>query len=161
MFHLFLIALIPSHSIRQILTIFFFSWRLKDCIKVQEKNKKVVVLCSRPTQNVKLGIFIGCVASVSIWSGFGAKKDREPLPTLLLAPFFDFSGGLWLSFLVPCSYTARKRLLRKLAFLRGNRQWRQRNVQKSVLHVQSSCFANLILLTFCRFRCRRCRQIGS
>ena len=31
---------------------------LKDCItKVQEKKKKVVVLCSRPQQNVKLGPF--------------------------------------------------------------------------------------------------------
>ena len=26
-------------------------------MKVQEKEKKVVVLCSRPSQNVKLGIF--------------------------------------------------------------------------------------------------------
>ena len=34
-----------------------FFWSLKDCIKVQEKNKKVVVLCSCPLQNVKLGIF--------------------------------------------------------------------------------------------------------
>ena len=30
---------------------------LKDCIKVQEKKKKVIVLCSCPPQNVKLGIF--------------------------------------------------------------------------------------------------------
>ena len=30
---------------------------LKDCIKVQKKKKKVVVLCSRPRQNVKLGSF--------------------------------------------------------------------------------------------------------
>ena len=27
------------------------------CIKVQEKKKKVVVLCSRPRQNVNLGTF--------------------------------------------------------------------------------------------------------
>ena len=36
---------------------------------------------------------------------------------------------------------------------------RQRNVQKSVMHVQSCCFANLNLLLFCRKRCpcrRRC-----
>ena len=31
-------------------------------------------------------------------------------------------------------------------------QRRQRNVQKSVMHVQSRCFANVKLL-FCRFRC--------
>ena len=35
---------------------FFWSWILKDG-KVQEKKKKVVVLFSRPRQNVKLGIF--------------------------------------------------------------------------------------------------------
>ena len=37
--------------------IFFWRWILKDCIKVQEKKKKAIVLCSRPLQNVKLGIF--------------------------------------------------------------------------------------------------------
>ena len=30
---------------------------LKDCIKIQETKKKIVVLCSRPRQNVKLGTF--------------------------------------------------------------------------------------------------------
>ena len=28
-------------------------------------------------------------------------------------------------------------------------QWRQRNVQKSVMHVQSCCFANLNLHMYC------------
>ena len=37
--------------------LFFWSWILKDCIIVQEKKKEVVVLCSRPLENVKLGIF--------------------------------------------------------------------------------------------------------
>ena len=32
-------------------------WILKDCIEVQEKNKNVVVSCSRPPQNVKVGSF--------------------------------------------------------------------------------------------------------
>ena len=36
---------------------FFCSWILKDCIKVQEKKRKVVVLCSRPRQNEKIGTF--------------------------------------------------------------------------------------------------------
>ena len=36
---------------------FFFSLILKDCVKVQEKKKKVVVVGSRPQQNVKLGTF--------------------------------------------------------------------------------------------------------
>ena len=34
-------------------------------------------------------------------------------------------------------------------------QRRQRNVQKSVMQVQSCCFADLNLLLFCRSRCRR------
>ena len=34
-------------------------------------------------------------------------------------------------------------------------QRRLRNVQKSVMHVQSCCFANLNLLLFCRPRCLR------
>ena len=36
-------------------------------------------------------------------------------------------------------------------------QRRQRNVQKSVMHVQSCCFACLNLLLFCRTRCHRRR----
>ena len=40
-------------------------------------------------------------------------------------------------------------------------QWRQRNVQKSVMHVQSCCFANLNLLLFCRSRCRHRRRCLS
>ena len=32
---------------------FFWSWILKDCLKVQGKKEKVFVLCSRPSQNVK------------------------------------------------------------------------------------------------------------
>ena len=36
-------------------------------------------------------------------------------------------------------------------------QRRQRNVQKSVMHVQSCCFVNLNLLLFSRPRCRRPR----
>ena len=35
------------------------------------------------------------------------------------------------------------------------RQWRPSNVQKSVMHVQSCCFANLNLLLFWRSRWRR------
>ena len=39
-------------------------------------------------------------------------------------------------------------------------QRRLRNAQKSVMHVQSSYFANLNLLGFCRSRCRR-RRLSS
>ena len=35
----------------------FWIWILKDCSKVQEKKKRVVVLCSCPLQNVNLGTF--------------------------------------------------------------------------------------------------------
>ena len=38
---------------------------------------------------------------------------------------------------------------------------RQRNVQKSVMHVQSCCFVNLNLLLFCCSRCRRRRRCLS
>ena len=37
-------------------------------------------------------------------------------------------------------------------------QWRQRNVQKSVMHVQGCCFANLNLSLFWRSRWRRRRR---
>ena len=40
-------------------------------------------------------------------------------------------------------------------------QWRLRNVQKSVMHVQSCCFVNLNLFFFCRSRCRRRRRCLS
>ena len=40
------IALIPSRLILRMLPKFFWSWNLKDCIKVQKKKKKVVVFCS-------------------------------------------------------------------------------------------------------------------
>ena len=43
----------------------------------------------------------------------------------------------------------------------GTFQRRQRNVQKSVMHVQSCCFTNLNLLLFCRSRCRRRRRCLS
>ena len=40
-------SLISSLSIRQMFANFFWSWILKDCVLVQEKKKKTVVLCSR------------------------------------------------------------------------------------------------------------------
>ena len=40
-------------------------------------------------------------------------------------------------------------------------QSRQRNVQKSVMHVQSRCFANLNLLLICCSSCRRRRRCFS
>ena len=40
-------------------------------------------------------------------------------------------------------------------------QWRQRNVQKSVMHVLSFCFDTINLLLFCRSSCRRRRRCLS
>ena len=53
---------------------FFCSWILKDCIKVQEKKSKVVVLslCSRPPQNVKFGIF-----TTYSWAVTAKKRSKE------------------------------------------------------------------------------------
>ena len=49
--------LFQTRSIRQInVGKFFWSWILKDCIKVQEKKKKVVVSCSCPREKVNLGV---------------------------------------------------------------------------------------------------------
>ena len=45
----------------------FWSWTLKDCIKVQEKKKKVVFFWSCPRKNVKLG-------SLTLYS---CNDDRE------------------------------------------------------------------------------------
>ena len=42
-------------SIRQMLANLFWVFIVKDCIEVQGKKKKVVVLCSRSPQNVDLG----------------------------------------------------------------------------------------------------------
>ena len=81
----------------------FGSWILTDCIEVQEKKSKVVVLCL-PTSSTK----------------------REISQFLVVVV-----------------------------------QWPQRNVQKSVMHVQSCCCANLNLLLFCRSRWRRRRRCLS
>ena len=52
------IVLISSRLIHQMLPFcLFWILILKNCIKVQEKKKKVVVLCSRTRRDVKIGIF--------------------------------------------------------------------------------------------------------
>ena len=77
---------------------FFWSSILKDCIKVQEKKKKVVLLFAS-----------------------SAKRELRHFHVVVL-------------------------------------QRRLRNVQKSGMHVQSCCVANLNQLLFCRSRCRRRRR---
>ena len=58
-------ALIPSRSIRKMLANFFWSWVLTDCIKVQEKKKKIAVLCSCPRQNV-LRVQSCCLGNINL-----------------------------------------------------------------------------------------------
>ena len=55
-----------------------------------------------------------------------------------------------------CSPSSTKREIRQFHVVVVQR--RQRNVQKSVMHVQSCCFACLNLLLLCRSRCRRRRR---
>ena len=52
--------------------------------------------------------------------------------------------------------SSTKRENRKFHVVVTQRQ--QRNVQKSVIHVHSCCFANLTISLFCRSRCRRRRR---
>ena len=54
-----------------------------------------------------------------------------------------------------------KKILKNWSFHVVVVQRRQRNVQKSVMHVQSCCFANLNLLLFCRSLCRRRHRLYS
>ena len=68
---------------------FFWSWILKDYVEVQEKKKKVIILCSRPLQDVKLSIF----TSYSCSEG---KENRETCAKLFFCqskpiPFLPFS----------------------------------------------------------------------
>ena len=56
---------------------FFWSWILTECIKVQEKKKRVVVLRSRPPQNVKLGV------AVQRWQGNVQNWKRDARAKLL------------------------------------------------------------------------------
>ena len=94
------IALIPSRLIRRMLPKFFWSWNIKDCIKVQEKKKKVVVFCSPSS----------------------TKREIRQFHVVVV-------------------------------------QRRQRNVQKSMMHVQSCCFAYLNLLLFLPFSLPSLRKL--
>ena len=51
----------------------------KDCMEVQGKKKKVIVLCSRPPQNVRLYIF----TSLSCSDGKEMYKKRDAREKLL------------------------------------------------------------------------------
>ena len=106
-----LIALsISRRSIHQMLAIFrLWSSILKDCIKVQEKKKNVRCChdCSRPPQNVELGIFTS-------WSCSDAPAE------LLFCQSKHF-------FFLPFSLTLPSSLL-KLPILAGKRDRRRHSI---------------------------------
>ena len=62
------------------------------------------------------------------------------------------------NFCVVFTYSSIKQAREITKFHLAVVQRRLRNVQKSVQHAQSYCFANLNLLLFCRSRCRRRRR---
>ena len=71
---------------------FFWSWILKNCIEVQEKRNKVVVLSSRSQQNVELGIstskpWSGCKETYKVQKRDARAKARAKL----FANFLPFS----------------------------------------------------------------------
>ena len=182
----------------------FWSWVLKDCIKVQEEKKKVVVLCSWcPRQNVNLGTFTlqrrqrnvqksvmhvqTCYfANLNLLLFLPSRSRRRRLQKRPLKSEFALLQTLsrlfqlvqfvkcWQIFLelnskrlyqrsgkekesrCPLFMSSTKREIRNFHVVVV--QWRQRNVQKSVMHVQSCCFASLNLLLFCRSLCCRRRR---
>ena len=94
-------ALIPSRLLRQMLAN-VLELNSKGLYQSSGKEEKVIVLCSRPRQNVNSGTF-------TLLSGNDGKEMYE----------------------------------------------------KSVMHVQSCCFANQIYCFFCRSRCRLRRRCLS
>ena len=98
---------------------FFSSWILKDCIKVQEKKKKVVLLCSSPRQNVKI-------------RHFHISHNAPYLPAKIL-------HNLWFSFLL--GFTAVPREIENNAYAKF---WRANKVHygkcgSGVLDALSRC----------------------
>ena len=60
----------------------FLEQNSEDCFKVQEKKKKVVVLCSRPRQNVKSGTFSLCCRATTA-KKYVCTKKRDARAKLL------------------------------------------------------------------------------
>ena len=59
---------------------------LKDCIEVQEKKKKVAILCSRLPQNVKLGILHDSHAVTAK----KCTKKRDAVAEFFVLPFLTY-----------------------------------------------------------------------
>ena len=116
---------------------------LNGCTKVQGKNKKVVVLCSHPQQNVKLGTFMYSLTSP--YRQF-YNMDTSLIRRVCLVPEKPKSH-------IPYLYstdTSVKRTVGSVPLVSVLKrfdcivvmQQQLRNVQKSMMHVQSCCFAN-------------------
>ena len=121
---------------------FVWCWILNGCIKVQEKNEKVVVLCSHPQQNVKLGTFAYCLTSpyrhlsntdTSLLQTVWSQKSQESYIPYLYN--MDTSVKQTLGSVPLVSVLKRFDCIVVV-------QQQIRNVQKSMMHVQSCCFAN-------------------
>ena len=65
------------HLLRFVLASFFWISILKDCIEVQGEEKKIVFVCSRPPQNVKLGTFTKYGARAVTANKMLEKKEKK------------------------------------------------------------------------------------
>ena len=118
---------------------------LQPCVGRENFTQKVNLFCFKPHH---------FYSNSFNWNGWNVKCWR----------FFQElnSKGLYLSSLKEkenrCLVftSSRKREIKKFHVVVVQR--RQRNVQKSVMHVQSCCFAYLNLLLLCRSRCHRHRR---
>ena len=79
------------------LAIFLEKIKKEDCIKVQKKKRKFVVLCSRPRQNVKSGTFSRCCRAATA-KKYVCPKKRDARAELL---FFQFNPIDFLLFSLP------------------------------------------------------------
>ena len=122
---------------------FVWCWILNGCIKVQGKNKKVVVLCSHPQQNMKLGTF-----TYSLTSPYRHlyNTDTSLIQRVRLVPEMPKSY-------IPYLYSTDTSVKQTVGSVPLVSVWKRfdcilvmqqqlRNVQKSMMHVQSCCFAN-------------------
>ena len=86
------------------LAIFLEKIKKEDCIKVQEKKRKFVVLCSRPRQNVKSGTFSRCCRATTA-KKYVCPKKRDARAELL---FCQLNSINFLLFSLPSPSSLRK-----------------------------------------------------
>ena len=96
-----------------------YGWILKDCIKVQGKRKKIVALCARPPQNVKLGTFILHSRAVTA-NKFMYKKSVVPVQS---SCFANLNLFLFLQLSLTSSWSLLKFLLWQTCMLHTLLPW--------------------------------------